>query len=219
VVQKPTAPAPSAGAISPISPLPNLWLQPVLSQPSIRFDWFGCLVYRQMAEHFGSSHEDQFGLSHCWVSSLGEVEDINDPAFVGFFVTEKGGLGYLNQGHVARFPREVVMIGTPGSAIEAIGVSLTGVAVDTYGRLVFIVTEGYRSKFGVSEQVVAEALARLDEFGALLMSAAEVLQSRVPLEVVWTVPAEQQDADDPQAVESLRPGAPEPELTTAEGAN
>jgi hypothetical protein len=37
------------------------------------------------------------------------------------------------------------------------------------------------------------------------MSVKEVLQSPEPLEVVWTVPAEQEDPDDPQALESLRP--------------
>ena len=39
------------------------------------------------------------------------------------------------------------------------------------------------------------------------MSVKEVLQSPEPLEVVWTVPAEQEDPNEPQAVESLRPGS------------
>ena len=37
------------------------------------------------------------------------------------------------------------------------------------------------------------------------MSVNEVLHSLEPIEVVWTVPAEQEDASDPQAVEIFRP--------------
>ena len=47
--------------------------------------------------------------------------------------------------------------------------------------------------------------------GASVMSVTEVLQSPDPIEVVWTVPAEQQVPSDPQAVETLRqePSPPE----------
>ena len=75
-------------------------------------------------------------------------------------------------------------------------------------RIVFIVTEGYRTKFGVPEQNVVQELACLRTFGALVMSVKEILQSPEPLEVVWTVPADQEDPNDPQALESLRPNSP-----------
>jgi hypothetical protein len=61
--------------------------------------------------------------------------------------------------------------------------------------------------------MVAQPLARLREAGASLMSVNEVLQSSEPIEVGWTVPAHQENPDDPQAVEDVRPEpgpAPEP---------
>ena len=78
-------------------------------------------------------------------------------------------------------------------------------ATDLEQRIVFIVTEGYRTKFGVPEQTVVQELVCLRTFGALVMSVNEVLHSSEPLEVVWTVPTEQEDPSDPQALESLRP--------------
>jgi hypothetical protein len=161
-----------------------------------------------MAEHIGNSNEDYFGPIPCWACSLGEVEDIADPAFRGVFLTQKGGLGYLNQGHLARFRNEVAFIGNLEATIEGIGVALAALATDLEQRIVFIVTEGYRTKFGVPEQTVVQELACLRTFGALVMSVKEVLQSTETLEVVWTVPAEQEDPSDPQALESLRPDSP-----------
>ena len=70
----------------------------------------------------------------------------------------------------------------------------------------FIVTEGYRGQFGVPVQAVAGELARLREHGAVVMSLPELLQSPEAMEVVWSVPVEQEDPDDPQAVEIVRPG-------------
>jgi hypothetical protein len=70
---------------------------------------------------------------------------------------------------------------------------------------VFIVNEGYRTQFGVAEQAVVEELARLREHGALMLSVNEILQSPDPLELVWTIPAEQENPSDPQALECLRP--------------
>jgi hypothetical protein len=188
-----------------LRPLPNLWLKEVLSRASLRQDWFPCLVYRKLAEHFGNSEESFFGPFPCWVCSLGDVADISDPAFRGVFLTQKGWLGYLNQGHLVRFHNEVVFLGTLESTIEGIGVSLVGAGTDAHQRIVFIVTENYRTKFGLPDLTVAQALARLRESGASLMSVNEVLQSPDPIEVVWTVPAHQENPDDPQAMEDVRP--------------
>ena len=190
-----------------IRPMPNLWLEAILRRPSIREEWFTCLLYRKMAEHFGSSVESYFGPIPCWASSLGEVEDVCDPAFRGVFLTKKGWLGYLNQGHIARFHHQIAFVGTLESAIEGIEVSLAATGVDARGRIVFIVTEGYRGQFGIPEQTVRGELARLREYDALVMSVEEVLQSSEAMEVVWSVPAEQEDPNDPQAVESPRPGS------------
>jgi hypothetical protein len=186
-------------------PPPNAWLKGLLVGPLTRPDWFAWVVYRKLAEHFGNSREGYFGPIPCWACSLGEVEDICDPGFNGIFLTQKGGLGYLNQGRIIRFHKGVAFVGTLESAIEGIGVHLEAVATDVQRHIVFIVNEGYRSQFGVPAQTVAEELARLKKHGALVMSESEVLQSSEPIEVVWTVPAEQESPDDPQAMEGLRP--------------
>lgn len=208
---EPVIPKPSAGEhiIQPahmVRPLPNSWLGGILDRPSIQ-QGFNCLVYSKLAEHFGNSSEGMFGPIPCWACSLGDVEDVCDPAFRGVFLTQKGGLAYLNQGHIARFRNEVAFVGTLESAIEGIGINLKAVGADSQHRFVFIVTESYRTHFGIPEQIVAEELARLKEYGGLVMSANEVLYSPEPVEVVWTVPAEQDDPSDPQAAENLRPGS------------
>jgi hypothetical protein len=205
VILKPGGGGPAAQAAQEIRPLPNAWLQAILGRSPMPHDWFARLAYIKMAEHFGNSSEGYFGPIPCWACSLGEVEDIADPAFKGVLLTQKGGLGYLNQGHMARFRNEVAFIGTLEATIEGIGVKLVALATDLEQRIVFIVTEGHRTKFGVPEQTVVQELACLRTFGALVMSVSEVLHSPEPLEVVWTVPAEQEDPSDPQALESLRP--------------
>jgi hypothetical protein len=194
-----------------LRPLPNLWLKEVLSHASLRQDWFTFLVYRKLAEHIGNSEESFFGPFPCWVCSLGDAADISDPGFRGVFLTEKGWLGYLNHGHLVRFHNEVVFLGTLESSIEGIGVSLVAAGTDAHQRIVFIVTENYRTKFGLPDLTVAQALARLREAGASLTSVNEVLQSPEPIEVVWSVPAHQEDPDDPQAVEDVRPELSPPE--------
>ena len=205
VILKPGGGGPPALEVQEARPLPNAWLQAILGQNPIQYDWFARLAYSKMAEHFGNSTEGYFGPIPCWACSLGEVEDIADPAFRGIFLTQKGGLGYLNQGHKARFRNEVAFVGTLEATIEGIGVKLAALATDSEQRIVFIVTEGYRTKFGVPEQTVVQELACLRTFGALVMSVSEVMHGSEPLEVVWSVPAEQEDLSDPQALESLRP--------------
>ena len=207
---KPVSPRPGDGEFRApptqvARPLPNLWLKSVLGRPSIQHDWFTCLVYRKLAEHFGNSGEGMFGPIPCWVSSLGDVADICDPGFRGVFLTQKGGLAYLCQGHIARFNNRVAFLGTLESTIEGIGVNLKAVGADSQQRLVFIVTEHYRTQFGIPEHVVSEELARLRNQGALVLSVNEVLQSPEPLERIWSVPAEQEHSIDPQALEHLRP--------------
>ena len=206
VIPKPGGGGLAAQAAHPVRALPNLWLQPFLSRRPIPHDWFARLAYSKMAEHFGNSSEGYFGPIPCWACSLGEVEDISDPAFRGVLLTQKGGLGYLNQGHLVRFRNEVAFLGTLESSIEGIGVNLAALATDSQQRIAFIVTEGYRTKFGLPEQTVVQELACLRTYGALVMSVSEILISHEPLKVVWTVPAEQEDPSNPQAIESLRPG-------------
>jgi hypothetical protein len=201
------AEAPTPKPAQAAKPSPNAWLQPILARPAIRHDWFACLTYSKLAEHFGNSNEGILGPGSCWASSLGEVEDVADPAFRGVFLTERNWLGYLNHGHIARFRNEVAFIGTLESSLEGIGVSLVAVGTDAQQRIVFIVSEGYRGKFGTQEPPVIQELARLKEYGAWVVSVNELLKSPEPLELVWTVPEEQENPNDPQALESARPGS------------
>jgi hypothetical protein len=196
---------PAVQSAQPIQPSVNSWLKAIFVRPSLQHSGFTCLIYRKIAEHFGNSGEGMFGPIPCWVCSLGDVEDVCDPAFRGVFLTQKGGLAYLNQGHIARFHNAVAIVGTLESTIEGIGVDLKAVGADSQQRIVFIVTEDYRTRFGIPEHNVAEELARLREFGALVKSVNEVLRTPEPIEVVWSVPAEQEDPNDPQAAEDLRP--------------
>jgi hypothetical protein len=187
------------------TPLPNSWLENVLAQQPIRHDWFACMVYGRIAERFGNSGDGTFGLSRCWAVALDETEDIADPAFKGIFLTEKHGLGFLCQGYMARFNHGVAFIGTQESAIQGIGVSLLGVGFDVQQRVVLVITDDYRKKFGVPEQVLAQELGRLRKYGAVVMSVKEALQSQEPIEVLWTVPAAQESSSDPRVIESIRP--------------
>jgi hypothetical protein len=140
-----------------------------------------------------------------WAIALGESEDASDPAFKGIFLTAKGGLGFINQGHLARFQNGVIFLGTPEAALEGIDVRLLAAGLDVEGGLIFVVAQGYRAKFGVPEPAVKKELERLKEYGVAVMSLRETLESRVPIEVAWTVPLQQADPDNPQAVESTRP--------------
>ncbi len=185
-------------------PLPNLWLKEILSQPALQHDWFACLAYTKMAELFGNSTEGKFGPATCWFISLGDVQEITDPSFKGIFLTEKGSLGFLNQDQMARFCNQVAFLGCHKSPLEGIEVDLLAIGLDTSKRVAFIVSDNYREQFGVAQDVLGSVLDRLREYGAMISSVSETLASREPLEVVWTVPAEQSDPDNLQAVESTR---------------
>lgn len=202
---KPSDSVSGAQSAHVIRPLPNLWLKAVLDGASIGQEWFNCLVYTRLAEYFGNSEESFFGPFPCWVCSLTEVEDISDPAFRGVFLTEKGWLGYLNQGQIARFRNEVAFLGTLESTIEGIGVNLVAVGVDSQQRIVFVVNEGYHTKFGVPAQTVVQELTKLRQYGGWVLSVNEALQSPDAIDVIWTVPVEQEDPSEPQAAEDLRP--------------
>jgi hypothetical protein len=162
-------------------------------------------VYGKLAERFGNSREGSLGPWPCWAIALGETEDIADPEFKGVFLTEKGALGFISQGHMVRFYKEVVFLGLPESTLEGIGVGLVAIGLDPEQRVVFIVSNDHRGKFGVPDQVLREELTRLRNLGAVVLSVKEALESREPIEVVWTVPAEQKEPGNPQALESTRP--------------
>jgi len=186
---------------------PNLWLKGILAQPALPHDWFACLIYSKVAERFGNSSEGKFGAGKCWVISLGETEDIEAPEFKGIFLTEKGSLGFLNEGQMARFCNGVAFIGARHAALEAIQVNLLAVGMDANERVVFIVNEGYSDKFGVPEGTLIEVLARLNQSGAVVISVAEALAGQVPLDIVWTAPVTQLEPDEPQALEHTKPAA------------
>ena len=191
----------------PARPSPNAWLEKVLAQPPIRHDWLACMVYNKLVERFGNSGDGTLGLSRCWSVALGETQDIADPAFKGIFLTEKHGLGFMCREQMARFNHGVAFLGTQESALQGIGVGLLGAGFDSRQRLVLVITDDYRKKFGVPEPDLAQELGRLAECGAVILSAKELLQSQDPIEVLWTVPAEQENSENPQTTESVRPAS------------
>ena len=105
---------------------------------------------------------------------------------------------------MARFNHGVAFLGTQESAIQGIGVVLLGAGFDIHQRLVLVITDDYRKKFGVPEQALAQEFGRLAECGAVIMSAREALKSQDPIEVLWTVPAEQENSENPRTTESIR---------------
>jgi len=190
-------------------PGPNEWLRPALSEPCIGHDWLVFLGYAKLAETLGESLESHLGPSACWVIPLSEVEDVEDSNFKGIFLTEKHGFGFLNQGHLARFNRGVAILGTRESALEGIGVDLVAVGLDAEQRVVFLVKDDYRTKFGAPDQAITEEQRILKHKGALVMSVWEALHSPDIIELIWTVPAKQENPDDPQVTE-VRRAADEP---------
>jgi hypothetical protein len=198
------APEPSRQPAELARPLPNLWLKEILSQPMLEHRWLACLTYSKMAERFGNSSEGKFGPGTCWFISLGESEDIADPAFKGIFLTEKSGLGFLNEAHMARFGSGVAFVGAQTSPLEGIQVDLVAVGLHSTERVVFIVSDDYRTKFAVPEATVTEVLNRLRDHGAVLMNVAETLVSPEPVEIVWIVPQDQPGPKDPEALELTR---------------
>jgi hypothetical protein len=202
-----TAPTPQQ-SVTQNEPQPNSWLEPVLAMPPMRFDWFARLIYGQLAEKFGNCQEASFGPTACWHVAMGETTDFENFEYHGVFLTEKGSLGFLNHGHMARFYKSVAFIGTQESALEGIDVQLIGVGLDTKQRVVFIVATDFLNKFGVAERVFLDELERLKQYGAVLLSPQQALKSSERIEVLWTVPDEQADPDDPAALESI-PDVPE----------
>jgi hypothetical protein len=201
-------PAQAQAALQPAEPpkpSPNLWVKSLLSRHQLEHDWFASLVYAAMAQRFGNSAEGTLGSGACWYINLGETEAVEDPAFKGVFLTEKRSLGFLSQGQMARFGHGVAFVGSQAAAIEGIEIGLIAVGLDARQRVVFVVRDGYRNRFDVPEATLGEALACLGAQGAVIMSVSEILTSHEPLEVVWTVPAEQSDPNDPQVLESSPP--------------
>ena len=166
--------------IGSLKSLPNIWLKEILAQPALAPDWFAVLTYSKMAERFGNSNEGKFGPCDCWYISLGESEDIADPAFKGVFITEKGSLGFVNAGQMARFYNGVAFIGPQDAALEGIQVKLIAVGLDSQERLVFVLSDNYRAQFGVREATLGEVLNGLRDHGAVIMSAKETLANAEP---------------------------------------
>jgi hypothetical protein len=185
--------------------LPNLWLKDALSKSPVRHEWLAPLAYRKMARHFDNSSEGSFGAIPCWFISLNGTADINDPEFKGIFLTEKGGLGFLSKGQVARFNNGAACLGKVDSTREGIGIDLVALGVNAQSQVAFVLADNYRSKFKLAEPMVIELQNQLNESGAVIMSISELLSNRDPLEHIWTLPVEQPDPDNPQVLELKRP--------------
>jgi hypothetical protein len=200
----PAVAKPASQPVGSIKSLTNMWLKEILAQPALPPEWFGVLTYTRIAERFGNSNEGKFGPCDCWYISLGESEDIADPKFKGAFITEKGSFGFLSAGQMAKFYNGMAFLGPRDSALQGIQVNLLAVGLDARERLVFVLSDDYREHFGVRESTLGEVLNRLRDHGAVIMGAKETLVNPDPIEVLWTVPAEQEDPSTPVARESVR---------------
>jgi hypothetical protein len=176
-----------------------------LAQTPIRHDWLTCLIYGRLATRIGNSRESQLLDEHCWVIALGDIRDANSPQFKGVFRTEKGAFGFLGPGCMADFESAAIRLGPRIAPLRGEPARLVAVARDHAERLVFIISSECSPAFGASESIVQQELSNLREHGAVLLSVNEVLESPVPLDVVWAVPAEQANPADPQVVEHTPP--------------
>lgn len=184
---------------------PNQWLKHALAQTPIRHDWLTCLVYGRLATRIGNSRESQLLNEHCWVIALSDIRDANSPQFKGIFRTEKGAFGFLGADCLVDFESGAIRLGPRTTLLRGEPGRLVAVARDHAGRLVFIISNECRPKFGAGESVVQREISKLRENGAVLMSVNQVLESPIQLQVVWTVPAEQTNPADPQVVEHTPP--------------
>jgi hypothetical protein len=102
---------------------------------------------------------------------------------------------------MVRFCSGVAFVGKQTAPLEGIQIDLIAVGLHLPERVVFIVSDDYRTKFAIPEAALSEVLNRLREHGAVIMSVAETVASPEPIEVVWTVPENQPDPKDPEALE------------------
>lgn len=207
ILVPPAMAAPRSAAFpqpGPAAPAPNLWVKPLLEQTPMPFEWFTCLVYERIATWFGNSNQGEILGNHCWFVQLAEAEDPAQPDFRAIYDTQNE-FGFISGVQVFRFQRTRAYLGTTEWLLEGPDVHPVAVGVDADGLPVFIVADGYRPKFGVPLPDVATQLAELKGAGAILMGVKEALASRDAIEVLWTVPAEQPDPAQPQALETLRP--------------
>ncbi len=184
---------------------PNQWLKPILEKQAIRFDWFACVVYSKIANYFHDSREATIDATKCWLISLTDVEDLTEPAFKGIFLADDGTFGFFGGGCKVQFQDGGVQLQIEETVLRSSDVRLHAVAMENNGLFVFVVGEGFSSKFGVPDPVMAVEMSFLKERGVVLRSTKQVLASHEPIEVIWTVPVEQTDPADPQAVETSRP--------------
>ena len=98
-------------------------------------------------------------------------------------------------------------VGSVESANEGIGVNLIALGLSAGDQVAFIVSDNYRNKLEVPDATLSERLKQLSESGALILSISETLASRERLEVVWTLPTEHPDPNNPQVLEMRRPAS------------
>lgn len=201
----PSRPAIATVAPRPTGPPPNLWLRKALARQPIRFDWFTCLVYEKLAAWAGNSNQGQLLGNECWFIRLSETGAPGDSDFKGVFDTRNGCFGFLHGAAMLRFENNAISLGTLDSCLTAPDVHPVAVGVDEAGTMVFIVSEGYRSRFGTPETELLPKLEQLKPAGAALLSIREALESRLPLQMVWTAPAPESLDAEPEALEHSRP--------------
>ncbi len=184
---------------------PNLWLKPILAQQPIRFDWLACLMYERIATWLRNSREGELLGHKCWVVEINEAQGEDaltaERCSKAIVLKGDGGFGFVRDNWICLFENGRVAFGPNESPLKADQVRLMATGMNAVGRFVFVVNDGYRSQLP-KEQLIA-MLAQLEQKGAVLLSAEELFESCEAMQVVWTVPVEQANPADPQALESI----------------
>lgn len=205
---KPThKPAHEAGPPAASFLRPNHWLGPLLRQPALDHQWLIWLLYGKMAEHVGNSEKGRLDSSDCWLITMSGANEPTHADFRGFFLIENDRLGFIGNGKTAQFGQEAVLLSTGESVLKAAGVRLLGIGIDASQHFVFLLSDDYLEKFGVPAETLGAALTGLKQQGVSVMSIEEATASETPIEIMWTVPAEQATSGKPQAIETQRDAA------------
>lgn len=183
-------------------PLPNVWLKPVLEQPTLDHTWLTWLLYQKLAAYVGDSEQTKLNGCDAWLIALGDELNPYAHGFRGIFLIQNCCLGYMGRGFLAQFETGSLLLGAQHKQFQLMGVKLVAVGLDANDHLVFITQNEIRAK---SAQA---ALSGLRGLGVTIKGIKDVLDSDLALHTVWTVPAEQANLEEPQALESRSPNSP-----------
>ena len=65
--------------------------------------------------------------------------------------------------------------------------------------------DDFLPRFGVAEAVILQELECLKSYGARILGRRQVIESRDPPEVLWSIPGAETAPSNPQVIETRRP--------------